>query len=274
MSEKKEKILKPILGIFVPTPELLKLYNLYELMILKNGINWFSSPKNNMQKVEFNSKIVGGWISNSKANEWGMTENQMNLAINKLCKPKGKNGTITIIAKRLSSTNKNKDHYKLFYGWEGSRRFIIFNPIVLKQIIAWDWLKPTLRARYEKMLQEICYGDTIAVAEKTFRAEVERTNKSITKISNKIKTGLKERKVNDAIEKKIDIPKEIKKEIVPKKEKMKTKEKIMGEQKTVSNEKSDEQIEREIEADSNAMQYSNIYDDPDYGIPEEYRDAV
>ena len=236
--KKEETISKiPVLEIFPPIPSFFKLFNTAEMLVMKLVFNLYSDPNNKFKKV-FNG-LTGQWVHTNMANSIGLTEGQFKSAIKTLSEPKGKNDSIVFIAKRELHSGKN-----------GSARYIIPSPASFKTLIYWNCLNDFWKTRLEDALKLMLNKLSVDKADKLFMKEYQINKDYYSKINDKREVTKAEKELRQRINNR-NIPKE----------------KPMREPKTVSNEDDDE-----FEEETTGMEYSNIYSDPDWCVPEELQD--
>jgi hypothetical protein len=177
------------LGLF--NPDYVGKLDLYELTFLKNFILWFSSYEK-MTKKDFKFNTVGGWVSNVKAKEWGMTERKLSSTIKKLNRPLIPGDlssqiliTVPVPHNKRASRKGAKDSYS------GSRRFVVLNPMMIKRIIAWTAISDDELDRLNNFIKsDLCNRTLMKIGLGNFLQLLEAKNKYVNEISTKIKTKL------------------------------------------------------------------------------------
>lgn len=180
------------LGLF--NPDYVGQLDLYQLTFLKNFILWFS-PYEKMTKKDFKFNTVGGWVSNVKAKEWGMTERKLSSTIKKLNKPLIPGDlssqiliTIPVPHNKRASKKGAKDSYS------GSRRFIVLNPTMIRKLIAWSAISDDELDRLNYFIKcDLCNRESMKKGIDNFLNLLAAKNKYVNEISTKIKTKLSEK---------------------------------------------------------------------------------
>jgi hypothetical protein len=180
------------LGLF--NPDYVGKLDLYELTFLKNFILWFSSYEK-MTKKDFKFNTIGGWVSNVKAKEWGMTERKLSSTIKKLNRPLIPGDlssqiliTVPVPHNKRASRKGAKDSYS------GSRRFVILNPAMIKKLICWAAISDeSIDSLHYFIKSDLCNRASMKIGLGNFLQLLAAKNKYVDQISTKIKTKLSEK---------------------------------------------------------------------------------
>lgn len=210
---------KPIsvLGIF--KTNVIDNFNLYELFFLKNYIQWYSSMNENMTKEYFNYDFEGGWVSRTKAIEWGMSKAQLSYNMGKLEKKK------VLAIKYLASHKKKSKKVANCNQWCGSRAFVILNPKIINEMLSWETFTEEETDKYKHFIESICGRD-----ENYNHHSIEEGTDNFYKLANDKKSNNVKKEIIDKLNNK---PMDVEKTPTAK---VKKKEKPMQEPKPVLNE--------------------------------------